>query len=554
MRMSRGKSLVERAIKEQELIPSGSILSNALSWGVKILHVDDIKNYIDQKKKDLALIKKSSTEIKDVEKERSDQRTKSKLKNPFLKVEDRRCHYRPFYIQLSSFPVINYSNPRPCSPFDVEKKNANGQKEIQNKQRNPENKEKEKAPVQVPPKQKKRKGYCECCLKKYDDLQAHVESEQHQNFAQSLHYQVVDDIISKVSCDFLEFRENTPKIKRRKCSVGQFAPLIGTKTEEMKERMKRQDMPLRWYSRKIMQTVKESSQCLEARPNSALKNSTSEPLHSVYSYHTICSSDASRKVSGNTESGKMSKASNLTEIALSTNLYQLPPEKEIKVCTKNLSEIYEHYESVSRPNLHGFSTNLNLLHNQIQGPEKNHISMPKRKLNNGALLPAKCLKKVDTHSRVDKDVADLRRESSFPRELSVLLETEKPPHSPLANKEPSDTRDTSTQSSPSIKLSRKVIHSVGRNKKEISRQNIRVCSQPTDKPSAPEKITAQGSSTNALLQLFQTSDTNSDFAGFSSIQENKESSLMKETWEDQHTDLLWSLFSTSASSSPFIGF
>uniref|UniRef100_A0A8D2ITB4 BRCT domain-containing protein n=1 Tax=Varanus komodoensis TaxID=61221 RepID=A0A8D2ITB4_VARKO len=40
VRMSRGKSLVEKAIKEQELIPSGSILSNALSWGVKILHVD----------------------------------------------------------------------------------------------------------------------------------------------------------------------------------------------------------------------------------------------------------------------------------------------------------------------------------------------------------------------------------------------------------------------------------------------------------------------------------------------------------------------------------
>nr|XP_060638299.1 protein DBF4 homolog A [Anolis sagrei ordinatus]XP_060638300.1 protein DBF4 homolog A [Anolis sagrei ordinatus] len=560
VRMSRGKSLVERAIKEQELIPSGSILSNALSWGVKILHVDDIKNYIDQKKKDLSLIKKSSAEIKDVEKERSEQRTKSKLKNPFLKVEDRRCHYRPFYLQLSSFPVVNYSNPRPCSPFDVEKKNANGQKEIQNKQRNPENKEKEKAPLQVPTKHKKKKGYCECCLKKYDDLQAHVESEQHQNFAQSLHYQVVDDIISKVPCEFLELRENTPKIKRRKCSIGQFAPLIGTKTEELKERLRRQDMPLRWYSRKnmTMQTVKESSPCPETRPNSAHKNSTSEPLHSVYSYHTICSSEASRKVSGNTESGKMSKASNLTEMALSTNLFQMPPQKEIKVCTKNLSEIYEHYESVSRPNLQGFSPNLNLLQTQIQGSElheKNHTSKPKRKLNNAALLPAKCLKKVDAHSRVDKDVADLRRENSFPRELSVLLEMEKPPHSPLANKEPNDLRDTSTQSSPSIKLSRKVIHSVGRNKKEISRQNIEVCSQPTNKPPAPGEIrTAQGSSTNALLQLFQTSDANSDFAGFSSIQENKESSLMKETWEDQHTDLLWSLFSTSASSSPFIGF
>ncbi|XP_042328462.1 protein DBF4 homolog A isoform X2 [Sceloporus undulatus] len=562
VRMSRGKSLVEKAIKEQELIPSGSILSNALSWGVKILHVDDIKNYIDQKKKDLSLIKKSSAEIKDVEKEPSDQRRKSKLKNPFLKVEDRRCHYRPFYLQLSSFPVVNYSNPTPCSPFEVERKNANGQREIQNKQRNQELKDKEKGPLEVPPKHKKRKGYCECCLKKYDDLQAHVESEQHQTFAQSSHYQVVDDIISKVPCDFLELRENTPKIKRRKCSIGQFAPLIGTKTEELKERLKRQDMPLRWYSRKsiTVQTTKESSQCIDAHPHSTHKNSTSEPSCSVYSYHTICSSEASRKVSGNTESGKMSKACNLTENAISTNLVQLPPQKESKVCTKNLSEIYEHYEPASRQNLQEFSANLNLLHAQIHGSklnEMNHTSKPKRKLNNAALLPAKCLKKVDAHSGVDKDVAYhvANMESNFPRELSVLLETEKPPHCPPANKESNDLTNLSIQTSPSIKLSRKVIHSVGRNKKGILRQNMEVCLQPPDKPPVPENIkTVQSSSTHALLQLFQTSDANSEFGGFSSIQENKDTSLMKDTWDDQHTDILWSLFSTSASSSPFIGF
>ncbi|XP_062983334.1 protein DBF4 homolog A isoform X2 [Elgaria multicarinata webbii] len=545
VRMSRGKSLVEKAIKEQELIPSGSILSNALSWGVKILHVDDIKNYIDQKKNHLSLIKKSSTEIKN-EKDSTDQKTKSRLKNPFLKVEDRKCHYRPFYLQLSSFPVINYSNPRPCSPFDVEKKNANGQKQIQNKQRNPANTDKEKGPVQVPVKHKKRKGYCECCLKKYDDLQAHVESEQHQKFAQSSHYQVVDDIISKFPCDFLELRENTPKIKRRKCSVGQFAPLIGTKTEDLKERLKRQDIPRRWYSGKsvTVQILKEVPQHIE---KSVHINSTSEPSCSAYSYHTICSSEASRKASGNTESGKMPKASNLTEIALSTNLVQLPLQKESKVCMKNLPEIYDHYEPRSRQNLQGLSTNLNSLHN-LKITEFSNTSKPKRKLNNAVLLPAKCLKKVDTHSAVDLSVG-----SNFPRELLVLLETEKPSYSP-ENKEPSELTDISIQSSPSIKLSRKVIHSIGRNKKGNQKQNMELLLQQTDPPVPEETKNVQSSSTQALLQLFQTSEANSDFGGFSSVQENKDSSLMKDTWEDQHTDALLSLFSTSASSSPFIGF
>ncbi|XP_033020834.1 protein DBF4 homolog A [Lacerta agilis] len=553
VRMSRGKSLVEKAIKEQELIPSGSILSNALSWGVKILHVDDIKKYIDQKKKDISLIKKSSTEIKYAEKESIDQKTKNKLKNPFLKVEDRRRRYRPFYLQLSSFPVVNYSNPKPYSPFETEKKNIIAHKQIENKQRNPANNDRGKSPVQLPAKHKKRKGYCECCLKKYDDLQIHVESEQHQNFAQSSHYQVVDDIISKFSCNFVEL--STPKIKRRKCSVGQFAPLMGTKTEELKERLKRQDSSLRWYSRKSIttQVLNEGSQHLEIYPKSAHKNSTSESSCSVYSYHTICSSEASRKVSGNTESGKMPKASNLSEIALSTNLVHLPPQKESKQCMKNLPEIYEHYEPISRQNLQGLSTNLNSLHARIPGSdfsERQNISKPKRKLNHTVLLPAKCLKKVDTRSAID-----LRVESNcFPRELTVLLEPEKPLISPPSNKEPNELTDINIQSSP-IKLSRKVMHSIGKNKNGNQKQKMELCLHQTDELPVPEETkNVQSSSTQALLQLFQTSEANSDFGGFSSIQENKGSNLMKDTWEDQHTDALWSLFSTSASSSPFIGF
>ncbi|XP_066484605.1 protein DBF4 homolog A isoform X2 [Tiliqua scincoides] len=560
VRLSRGKSLVEKAIKEQELIPSGSILSNALSWGVKILHVDDIKNYIDQKKKDIALIKKSSTEVKDVEKESAAQKIKSKLKTPFLKVEDRKCHYRPFYLQLSSFPVVNYFNPKPCSPFDVEKKSMNGQKQIQSKQRNPANSDKEKGfPVQVPAKHKKRKGYCECCLKKYDDLQAHLESEQHRNFAQSSHYQVVDDIISQFPCDFVELRENTPKMKRRKCSVGQIAPLIGTKTDELKERLRRADFPLRWYSKKsITQTLKEGPHYLDAYLTPASRNSSiSEPACSVHSYHTISSSEA-RKVSGNNGSGKMLKASNLSEFALSTNLVQLPLQKESKVCKKNLPEIYEHCDPLSRQNLRALPANVNPLYTWTRDSEfneRNRPLKPKRKLNSAVLLPAKCLKKLDANSTVGKDFDDLAVQSKFPRELVVHLQTEQLPRDPSAIKESSELTDSSVRSSPSIKLSRKVIHSAGRNKKGSRKQNMELCLPQTDDPPVPEETkNAQNSSMHTLLELFQTSDANSDFGGFSSIPENKDSSVMKDTWEDQHTDVLWSLFSTSASSSPFIGF
>uniref|UniRef100_A0A8C6XCY5 Protein DBF4 homolog A n=1 Tax=Naja naja TaxID=35670 RepID=A0A8C6XCY5_NAJNA len=527
VRMSRGKSLVEKAVKDQELILSGSILSNALSWGVKILHIDDIKKYIEQKKKDIFLAKKTSTEVNNVV---------SKLKNPFLKVEDRKCRYRPFYLQLSSFPVVNYSNPRPYSPFDVEKKNARGQKQ---KLIIPTDSDKEKRPVQVPLKHKRRKGYCECCMKKYEDLQ-HVESEQHQTFAKSSQYQVVDDIISKLSCHFLELRENTPKFKRRKCNVGQFASLIGTKKDELKERLMRRDSPLRWYSREsiAMKALKEGSEHIDGYSKSTQNHFTSEPSCSAYSYHTFCSSETSRKLNGNTDKTRIPKNLNLKEIVLSTNLVPLPPPKE-------------------STNTLGLSANLNSLRTQIQASEyseRNNTLKSKRKLSNAVLLPAKCLKKVASHLPIDKEFVDYNVESHFPRELSVALESEKPSHSLLANKDPVLLTDINIQSSPSIKFNKKVIHPIGRNRKGNQKQNMELCLQQTEKPPVLEETNEQGSSTQALLQLFQTSDANSDFRGFSSIQENKGSSLMKNSWEDQHTDALWSLFSTSVSSSPFAGF
>ncbi|KAG3277532.1 DBF4 zinc finger [Ictidomys tridecemlineatus] len=108
---------------DSDFIPSNSILSNALSWGVKILHIDDIRYYIEQKKKELYLLKKSSTSIRDVGKRVGigTQKTRRRLKKPFVKVEDMSQLYRPFYLQMTNMPIINYSIQKPCSPYDVDK-------------------------------------------------------------------------------------------------------------------------------------------------------------------------------------------------------------------------------------------------------------------------------------------------------------------------------------------------------------------------------------------------------------------------------------------------
>lgn len=96
-------------------------------------------------------------------------------------------------------------------------------------------------------KGRRKGGYCECCIVKYDNLKAvstvhipvqmcknllskislhlsfmvalnsglsylqHLQSEQHQAFSKSEEYLVVDRVISGLSCDFINF---SPEIKR----------------------------------------------------------------------------------------------------------------------------------------------------------------------------------------------------------------------------------------------------------------------------------------------------------------------------------------------------
>uniref|UniRef100_A0A2I3GNC0 BRCT domain-containing protein n=1 Tax=Nomascus leucogenys TaxID=61853 RepID=A0A2I3GNC0_NOMLE len=165
--LSRGKLLVEKAIKDYDFIPSNSVLSNALSWGVKILHIDDIRYYTEQKKEELYLLKKSSTSVRDGGKRIGSgaQKTRTgRLKRPFVKVEDMSQLYRPFYLQLTNMPFINYSIQKPCSPFDVEKPSSM-QKQTQVKLRIQTDGDKYGGTsIQLQLKEKKRKGYCECCF------------------------------------------------------------------------------------------------------------------------------------------------------------------------------------------------------------------------------------------------------------------------------------------------------------------------------------------------------------------------------------------------------
>ncbi|NXV11580.1 DBF4A protein, partial [Cepphus grylle] len=562
VRMSRGKSLVEKAIKEQDLIPSGSILSNALSWGVKILHIDDVKNYIEQKKKELYLIKRAGSSFKDVV-------SAGRLKNPFVKVEDRSRHYRPFYLQLLSFPVLNYCVPKPYSPFEVDKKHPPGQKQAQYKQRNKINSDKDCGiPVQLPQKDKKKRGYCECCGKKYEDLQTHLESEQHRNFAQSTQYQVVDDIISKFVYEFVEYKDDAKKIKRTKCSTGYFSPMIGTITrpDELKERLKKQRVSLKSYLWKdtAMRALKLDRQPAEVQPNSMpIPTPVPGSVCSVLYCRQSQPSELKSKFRNNDENSKTdcSCAANLRETVVSSNFIQPPLQKDDKAYTENLSPAYEPFSKeilepeVNKKNIQCFQEGMCTLYSHTQvtdfGEKDKNLSQTKRKLNNAVVLPAKCLKKTDanpTFVKKQRDLCDNHQQMQH----NVVLEAEV--SDTAINKELNESAASTAHSSPSGKLRRKVKLYLGRNKRETRKQNMELCVKCTDGLSVPEeKRSSCSSPVQALLELFQTSEINSEFGGFSGYTETKGSTSIKDIWEGQNTNVMWSLFSSS-SSSPFVGF
>ncbi|NWQ96866.1 DBF4A protein, partial [Burhinus bistriatus] len=561
VRMSRGKSLVEKAIKEQDLIPSGSILSNALSWGVKVLHIDDVKNYIEQKKKELFLIKRAGSSFKDV--------VTGRLKNPFVKVEDRSRHYRPFYLQLPSFPVLNYCVPKPYSPFEVDKKHPSGQKQTQSKQRNKINSDKDcGTPVQLPQKDKKKRGYCECCGKKYEDLQTHLESEQHRNFARSTEYQVVDDIISKFVYEFVEYKDDAKKLKRTKCSTGYFSPITGkiTRPDELKERLKKQRISLKSYSWKdtAMQALKLDRQPAEVQPNSVpIPTPVSGSVCSVLYCHLSQPSELKSKFRSNDENIKTdcSCAANLRETVISSNFIQPPPQKDDKAYAENLSRAYEPFSKeilepeIKKKNIQCFQEGVCTLCSQTQvtdfGEKDKNLSQPKRKLNNAVVLPVKCLKKTDANPTFVKQHCDLC-DNHQRMQHNVVLEAEV--SDTAINKELNELAASTAHSSPSGKLCRKVKLYLGRNKRETRKQNMELCVKYTDVLPVPEeKRSSCSSPVQALLELFQTSEINSEFGGFSGYTENKGSTSTKDTWEGQNTNVMWSLFSSS-SSSPFAGF
>nr|XP_019948867.1 PREDICTED: protein DBF4 homolog A [Paralichthys olivaceus] len=232
---SRGKSLLERVVKDQERVQMNKILSNALDWGVKILYIDDVIAYVKKRKKIISSqcpatsAAKTNVKAGSGSKQGFQKCRGGRISKPFVKVEDSSRHYRPIYLTMSNMPEFNLKTAPPCSPFSVEDKNSTGNK--QEGQRGAKaSASEERAHARKKNRDKKRGGYCECCLIKYENITMHLQSERHKAFSKSDQYSVVDRQVSTLPCNFIHVKT---KVKRTKCSVSSFlvAPGPCGKTE-----------------------------------------------------------------------------------------------------------------------------------------------------------------------------------------------------------------------------------------------------------------------------------------------------------------------------------
>ncbi|XP_011936806.1 PREDICTED: protein DBF4 homolog A isoform X6 [Cercocebus atys] len=530
--LSRGKLLVEKAIKDHDFIPSNSILSNALSWGVKILHIDDIRYYIEQKKKELYLLKKSSTSVRDGEEYWS-------VSLMSLLGEKSWCWCTKNKKKTEkAFCKGGRYEPKPCSPFDVDKPSSM-QKQTQVKLRIQTDGDKHGGTsIQLQLKEKKKKGYCECCLQKYEDLETHLLSEQHRNFAQSNQYQVVDDIVSKLVFDFVEYEKDTPKKKRIKYSVGSLSPVSANvlKKTEQKEKVEYQHISQKDCREDDITVMEQNFLYKETQETEKEILFISEPIPYPSNELRGLNEKTTNKCS------MLSAAEN----DIRQSFIQLPLHRNKQECILDISEHTLSENDLEELRADHYKCNIKASVHVSDFSTDNSASQPKQK-SDIMLFPAKDLKEKDLHSIFTHDSGLITINSS---QEHLTVQAKAPSHTPP--EEPNECDIKNMDSLPSGKIHRKVKILLGRNRKEnlepnaefdkrtefITQEENRICSSPVQ----------------SLLDLFQTSEEKSEFLGFTSYTENSGICSVLDIWEEENSNNLLTAFFSSPSTSTFTGF
>ncbi|XP_038154670.1 uncharacterized protein dbf4b isoform X2 [Cyprinodon tularosa] len=203
---SRGKALLEKAISNKERQQKSSVLSNARSWGVKILHVDDVLLYLKHLTRESFSAKHRRPE-KSSTKQSLPVVKATSLRTPYLKIEDVNRKYKPLHMQSLAFPSLYFLGR--FSPFESPPpplfKQPSGQEHNKKREKKAEKslQGKSQTPVSCNPSpwrlRKKDSSYCECCCETFTNLEEHLQSDQHRSFVlDPSNYKAVDQLVAEM--------------------------------------------------------------------------------------------------------------------------------------------------------------------------------------------------------------------------------------------------------------------------------------------------------------------------------------------------------------------
>ncbi|XP_041830218.1 uncharacterized protein dbf4b [Melanotaenia boesemani] len=201
---SRGKALLEKAIRNNERLQKSCVLSSARSWGVKILFADDVLLYLKQLTRDCFSAKQKRTE-KSSTKQSFPSVKAAALRSPYLKIEDSSRKYKPLHMQSMTFPALYYSGR--FSPFEspppprFEKQME--QRDDKTREKKDEIQDKSLSLPRCNPSawrpRKKDLSYCECCRQSFSNLEEHLQTDQHRLFVlDHSNYRAVDQLVAEM--------------------------------------------------------------------------------------------------------------------------------------------------------------------------------------------------------------------------------------------------------------------------------------------------------------------------------------------------------------------
>ncbi|XP_075313640.1 uncharacterized protein dbf4b [Odontesthes bonariensis] len=217
-------ALLEKAIRNNERLQGNSVLSNARSWGVRILYADDLLLYLKQLTRESFSAKHKRTEKTSI-KQGSPVVKAAALRSPYLKIEDSSRKYKPLHMQSMTFPALYYSGR--YSPFEspppprFEKRTGQRDHNTMEKKVESSNRDKPQSPLNYNPSpwrpRKKDLSYCECCCEAFTNLEEHLQSDQHRSFVlDSLNYREVDQLVDEMlpGFDLNPFQQSEETLKR----------------------------------------------------------------------------------------------------------------------------------------------------------------------------------------------------------------------------------------------------------------------------------------------------------------------------------------------------